>query len=210
MLLYLIRHGETDWNKTRRLQGKTDIPLNDFGRHLALETAPALKDIPFDLAFTSPLVRASETARLVLGDRTIPIVEDERIEEMCFGPYEGLRCKGPEIEIPDPEFDNFFRAPDQYHAPEGGETFEAFSERLEDFLTELYTKEEYKDKTILISTHGAALCGILRLIKGYDIAHFWGDGVHKNCAVTSVLVKDGKAEILSENVTYYKDEVKNW
>ena len=210
MLLYLIRHGETDWNKSRRLQGQTDIPLNDFGRHLALETAPALKDIPFDLAFTSPLSRAYETAELVLGDRNIPIIKDERIKEMCFGSYEGLKCKGPDMEIPDPEFDNFFHAPDKYHAPSDGESFLEFSDRLRNFLDDLLHNEDYKEKTILISTHGAALCGILRLIKGYGLSDFWGSGVHKNCALTKILVENGHIEILAENITYYKDKVKNW
>lgn len=210
MLLYMIRHGETDWNKTRRLQGQTDIPLNDFGRHLAMETAPALKDVPFDLAFSSPLSRAVETAHIILGDRNIPIIKDSRIEEMCFGSYEGLRCKGEDIQISDPEFDNFFNAPDRYIPPEGGESFAEFSKRLEDFLTELYTDEKYQDKTILISTHGAALCGLLRLIRRESLEHFWGRGVHKNCGITTVEITHNKARILSENRTFYKEEVKQW
>ena len=94
MKLYLIRHGETDWNKTRRLQGQVDIPLNDFGRKLARETAPALQTVPFEVVYTSPLLRAKETAELVIGDRKIPMIEDTRIMEMGFGEYEGLICKG--------------------------------------------------------------------------------------------------------------------
>ena len=65
MKIYLIRHGETDWNKLRRLQGQADIPLNEFGRQLARETDPALRDVPFDRIYTSPLKRARETAELV-------------------------------------------------------------------------------------------------------------------------------------------------
>ena len=57
MRLYLIRHGVTDWNNEKRLQGKSDIPLNAFGELLAKETGEALRDIPFDLAYTSPLIR---------------------------------------------------------------------------------------------------------------------------------------------------------
>ena len=63
----MIRHGETDWNKKRKLQGQVDIPLNEFGKLLAKETAPALADVPFAVCYTSPLKRAAETARLVLG-----------------------------------------------------------------------------------------------------------------------------------------------
>ena len=62
MKLYLVRHGETDWNKVKKIQGQVDIPLNQFGKHLAEETAEGLRDIPFDLCISSPLSRAHETA----------------------------------------------------------------------------------------------------------------------------------------------------
>ena len=68
MIIYLFRHGETDWNKERRLQGHSDIPLNEFGRELAVKTAAALKEkgITFDRAFCSPLNRAFETAEIIV------------------------------------------------------------------------------------------------------------------------------------------------
>ena len=93
MKIYMIRHGETEWNKKRKLQGQVDIPLNEFGKLLAKETAPALADVPFAVCYTSPLKRAAETARLVLGDREVPIVPDKRIQEMSFGEFEGLCCR---------------------------------------------------------------------------------------------------------------------
>ena len=69
MRLYIVRHGETDWNKARKIQGQSDIPLNEFGRHLARETAKGLADVHFDLCFTSPLSRAKETAQIILDGR---------------------------------------------------------------------------------------------------------------------------------------------
>ena len=65
MRLYMVRHGETAWNKERRIQGQADIPLNEFGRMLAEKTAKGLSDIRFDICYTSPLSRARETAALV-------------------------------------------------------------------------------------------------------------------------------------------------
>ena len=62
MKLYLIRHGETDYNKQKRNQGRIDIPLNEYGRELAVKTKAGLADIPFSLCLSSPLVRARETA----------------------------------------------------------------------------------------------------------------------------------------------------
>ena len=75
MKLYIVRHGETDWNKARKIQGRSDIPLNEFGRHLARETAKGLADVHFDLCFTSPLSRAKETAQIILDGRDVPIIE---------------------------------------------------------------------------------------------------------------------------------------
>ena len=75
MKLYIIRHGQTDWNRARRLQGRTDIPLNEWGRRVAELTREGLKDVTFDVAFTSPLIRAKETAELIL--RGIIEVEDD-------------------------------------------------------------------------------------------------------------------------------------
>ena len=80
MELYLIRHGETDYNKERKIQGSCDIPLNEYGRELAKVTAEGLKDIPFDVIFTSPLCRARETAEWIARGRQIPVYEDKRLQ----------------------------------------------------------------------------------------------------------------------------------
>ena len=84
MKLYLVRHGQTDWNKEKRLQGQEDIPLNDFGRHLAKETGIGLRNVRFDLCFSSDLKRALETANLILdeGSSKVPIIMDKRLKEL--------------------------------------------------------------------------------------------------------------------------------
>ncbi len=209
MKLYIVRHGETDWNKERRIQGRADIPLNGFGRHLAEETGKGLSDIPFDICISSPLSRAVETAELILGGKDIPVAKDSRITEMAFGIWEGGCCSKEGWNLPQ-EFRDFFEAPERYRAPEGGEDFYMVRNRLEDFLEEICEKESWKDKNILITTHGAALCGLLNIIKGKAMSEYWGEGVHKNCAVTEVEVTGGVPVILSENHAYYKDDVKAW
>ena len=73
----------------KKVQGTADISLNERGRELARVTGEALKEVPFDLAISSPLKRALETARLVLGDREVPIYTDRRIQEISFGEMEG-------------------------------------------------------------------------------------------------------------------------
>ncbi len=209
MRLYIVRHGETQWNKERKIQGQVDIPLNEFGRTLAVKTARGLSDITFDLCYSSPLSRARETAELILEGRQTRIIEDARIAEMGFGEYEGRCCSKKGWDLPE-EFRLFFEAPDRYRAPEGGEDFARVKKRTKEFLQELYDREEYREFNILIATHGAALAGLLNNIKGKSLSEFWGEGVHKNCAVTMVEVIDGRPSVISENVAYYDDEVEPW
>ena len=85
MELYIIRHGETDWNKEKRLQGRSDTELNEYGIELAEITADALKDVTFDRIYSSPLKRAYRTAEIIRLDRDIEIQTDDRLLEICFG-----------------------------------------------------------------------------------------------------------------------------
>jgi probable phosphoglycerate mutase len=89
--LYLIRHGETDWNAAGRLLSFTDMPLNRRGEEQAAALAATLADIRWDRAISSPSVRAQRTAEILLsGGSGAPILEiDERLREMHFGQYEG-------------------------------------------------------------------------------------------------------------------------
>ena len=210
MLIYIVRHGLTEWNKLKKLQGAADVPLAKEGILLAEKTGEALRNVRFDICFTSPLSRAKQTAECVLGKRDVPIIPDKRIQEMSFGEFEGLCCREEGWNIPDLGFRNFFNAPEVYQPPKGGESFEEVRARLNNFLEELYQKEDLQDKNVLLSTHGAALCGILSLMKGLPISGYWQQGVHKNCAVSIAEVKDGKIEILQENVTYYQESVQDW
>ena len=209
MRLYLVRHGETDWNKARKIQGQVDIPLNEFGRHLARETHKGVKDVRFDICFSSPLSRAKETASLILEGRDVKIIDDNRIMEMNFGDYDGGCCSKEGWNLPE-DFAKFFDDPANYKRPPHGEDFYDLQKRVGEFLEELIHDEKYKESHILISTHGAALAAMLNYIRKNPMEKFWGIGVHKNCAITEILVEDETPKILSENVVYYKDEVAAW
>lgn len=201
MKLYIVRHGQTDWNRARRLQGRTDIPLNEWGRLVAELTREGLKDVTFDVAVTSPLIRAKETAELILKGRNIPIIEDERIIEVNFGAYEG-----ESFQLDNENLQNFFSRPEAYYPIDGSESMESILQRTGEFLSELYRKPEYQESTILISTHGAALCGLLCNIKKWDVADFWKGGLHKNCGLSIVEVKDGIPKVLEEAIIVYDEE----
>ena len=205
MKIYLIRHGETDWNLEQRLQGATDIPLNENGLELARETAQGLKEVPFDLIYTSPLKRAKQTAEILRGERDIPLIEEPRIREICFGIYEGYCCSREGYNIPDPDFLKFFEKPGDYVPPQGGETIAKLCARTTEFLTELAENPDYREKTILLSGHGAVVKGLLSSLTISDLNDFWNGGVHKNCGVTILDVEEGNISIRQENVIYYDE-----
>ena len=211
MILYIVRHGETDWNKMHKVQGQTDIPLNDYGRRLAEETAQGMKKIPLDLGFTSPLLRAKETAQIILAGRSVPLYDEERIQEISFGRYEGLYCGGEDRDPDSGAFNRFFNDTGNYIPSEDAETIPQLYERTGSFLREISSREDLADKKILVSTHGAAMTSLLNRIRGnLSVEHFWKDEVPPNCSVTVVEIKDGKARILKEGMIFYKEKVKKW
>lgn len=209
MMLYIVRHGETDWNRMRRVQGHTDIELNNYGRKLAEETADGIKNIQLDLCFTSPLKRARETALIILGDRQVPVYDDSRIEEISFGRYEGVRIGGEDEDSM--AFSRFFTDTEHYVAPEDGETVRQLYDRTGAFLQEVEKRGDLAEKNILVSTHGAAMTALLNRIKGnLSVAHFWKNEVPPNCSITIVRIEKGKTEILKEGMIFYKEQVKKW
>ena len=108
-MLYIMRHGKTEWNELHKLQGRTDIPLNNEGKQMAKNAGEKYKDINFDVCYCSPLIRAKETAKLVLEGRNVPIIYDDRLREMSFGIYEGMENPAKATDSP---IRTFFKEPD--------------------------------------------------------------------------------------------------
>ena len=142
-MIYIVRHGQTDWNKVGRMQGRTDIPLNETGRQQAKEVGEKLKGIKFDKVFSSPLKRAYETAQIITAN---PIEIDERLIERCCGELEG-KTKN-EIKVR-PNFNSLTETMC------GIEFLPDFKARIASFFDEIL--REYPNKNILISTH-AGVC----------------------------------------------------
>ena len=87
--LYL-RHGQTEWNRQGRMQGATDIPLNETGRDQAREAAGRLTDTHIDRIIASPMLRAAETADIVAQTKSLPVTHDDRLKERFFGAFDGM------------------------------------------------------------------------------------------------------------------------
>ena len=145
MRILVVRHGQTDWNLEKRIQGVTDIPLNNEGISQAKIAKEFVRNIELDLIICSTLKRAIQTANIINEDKIVPIKYDKSLIERNYGVLESL--KTDEI-----NFDEFF----EYYKNkpcEKGENIKDFFYRIFKFLDKLY--EEYKEyNNILLVTHG--------------------------------------------------------
>ena len=177
-MLYIMRHGRTDWNDKHKLQGRTDIPLNAEGRCMAEKAAEEYRDVPLDVCWCSPLIRARETAEILLRGRDVPIFTDDRLREMSFGEYEGLENS---FSIPDCPVNVIFQAPEKYTASVGGaETFDELFARTGSFLREVIDPLLEQEKNVLIVGHGAMNLSIISQIRQLERKDFWSVGI-ENC-----------------------------
>lgn len=154
MNLYIIRHGQTEWNITHKLQGKADIQLNDKGIEQAKQAKNIFNNLDIDLIICSTLDRAKETAKIINEDKNIPIIYDERIRERNYGILEG--CSTREIDIK--RLMNYYIN----EKVEKGESSKQFFKRIYDFLNELESNYNNNEKILLV-THG----GVSKAVECY-------------------------------------------
>ena len=155
MKIYLTRHGQTDLNAKKLMQGRSDIPLNEMGRSQARAAHDKIADVKFDAVYSSPLDRAIETAQIISGVSRSQIIIDERIIETDFGNYE----QRPYATMGLP-MNLYWMLPEVFPAPQTVESTREMIERVGSFFTDL-EKKNYG--TVLIACHG----GIIRVIRGY-------------------------------------------
>lgn len=184
MKLYLIRHGETLWNRARIFQGKQDSPLTDIGIEQAIALGEYMKKekLEIDEVFSSPLGRALNTAKLVFPDREI--ISHWGIAEMAFGNWEGKDIEHLKT-FEKENYYNFFHKAHLYDSkPHKGESFEAVEKRVEEFLK--YLISNYEDKTIVIVSHGLLLKVLLKHIKNDSLENFWNTEVFNNTSLSLI------------------------
>jgi broad specificity phosphatase PhoE len=160
-LFYLVRHGESAWNAEDRLCGRTDVPLSEVGRRQAKSLAERLKPIPFEALYSSPLVRALETARLISESVGLQPVTDRRLVELDYGQWEG-RTLADIMENDARTFRAWDANPAQL-APPGGETGLEAQQRIVSFLESLVAK--HRQGNVLVAFHKTvcrlAVCHVL-------------------------------------------------
>lgn len=182
-MLYIMRHGKTDWNVRYKLQGRTDIPLNEEGREMARRAGKENRNLHFDVCYCSPLSRAKETAELFFEGTKVPVIPDDRLIEMSFGIYEGVeKC----YQKPDCKVKDLFLAPEKYETVEGGESFEELFNRTGDFLEKVAKPLVKEGKNVLIVGHGVMNLSIINRIRGIELKDFWSTGI-ENCKLIRLI-----------------------
>jgi probable phosphoglycerate mutase len=151
--LLVIRHGETAWNLEARIQGHTDIPLNEHGRWQAERLAQALSDEGLDAIYASDLQRARDTGLAMAKATGLDLQLDEGLRERNFGRLEGMTQN--DVALRWPEEGRRWRERDPTYGPEGGETLQAFYDRCIDTAKRL--AERHAGQTIALVAHGGVL-----------------------------------------------------
>lgn len=205
MNLYIMRHGETDWNKQGKLQGSVDIPLNDFGIELAEKTRDGFQreGIVFDKVFSSPYIRARKTAKIIAGEAGIPIDIQPDIREMGFGAHEGAYVRELRTNPVYARLSKCFDDPVHYEPEGDGESYEQVFARIERFLTHQILPLEGRYENVLVVCHGGVLRAFISIIKNMPLRDFWIIS-QPNCSVNLARVNGGRIEMVEENRLYYE------
>lgn len=195
MKFYLFRHGQTDWNKEKRIQGHSNIPLNEEGRVQALKLRDVISSLNLDIIYSSDLDRAFETATISSQGLNIEIVKEKRLREASFGKAEGMLLADIIKEFGEDSWQRFMKL-DRDHLdacfPEG-ETRRSSIERMRSVIDEVISSGKYQ--RVGISTHG----GVVRNLLGSYLMDSDPGGVFDipipNCVIYELSVKEGKFSI---------------
>lgn len=161
----LVRHGETAWNAERRLQGHTDIPLNETGLAQARATAASLATERFDAAYCSDLTRARQTAEAIANCCGLAPGFDASLRERNFGAFQALTYVEAQARFPH-DYHRFESRDPEFTFPGGGENLREFAARIRAALEDIARR--HQGGSVLVVTHGGVL----------DIAHRLATGKH--------------------------------
>lgn len=166
--LYLVRHGETEWNKSGRIQGKTDTELSDEGMKQAQQLAKRLVAEDINFVYSSSLKRAFKTAEIIIENRKCGIVKSDQYHEICLGPWEGMTINDI-IEKYGEHYRVYREDPANFKLP-GAETFMDLSDRTYNAIKEIVSS--HKGSNILVVSHGTAIKAAIIKILGIDIINY--------------------------------------
>lgn len=198
--IYLIRHGETEWNHTGRLQGNSNVLLSPEGIHQAWLLAEHTPFRNVDAIYSSDLSRAIMTAEPLAEKFGLPIIQERGFREMNFGEWEGRALS--ELALSEPGFERFFTKPDKIHPP-GGETFLEGQARVLTAMDELV--DLHDGQSVIVVSHGAIIRLILCAALTIPIRKMWAIS-QSNSAVNILCIDGGSAvvELVNSTAHLYK------
>jgi broad specificity phosphatase PhoE len=191
--LYITRHGQTEWNVQKRMQGRLDSSLSLKGMEDAKRLRDYIAETTFDEVISSPSGRAYTTAKLIQPHRE-KIMTDTRLMEIHLGKWQGKTDVEICHEFP-LEYNHYWKAPERYYN-HGGETFADVISRLEDFLQDL--EKIRSGGKVLIVTHGVAIMALLAIVKKLPIKDFWSAPVIEGTSLTLIRLEKGERKLLIE------------
>ncbi len=196
MRIYLVRHGETELNRKGCYYGQTDIPLSACGRQQAGKLGRFFRDIPLQSSVISPLIRAAETAEIIMAEYTneIKIYRDDRLAEQNFGIFEGQTYQELTKKYPQ-EWADWNRDFSGYRIP-GGESFLDVRKRTESFFFDLKKMSEKEDRefSVLLVAHKGTLGHLLAVSLGLPPEGYWNFVFEQGC-YSRLDLEDGYAII---------------
>lgn len=194
--IFLIRHGETEWNKLGRLQGNSDVSLSPEGIRQAQLMAAYVPFNHIDAVYASDLQRASDTAKILAAKFNLPVTTMPGLRETNFGDWEGRVISGLLEELPE-DFGNFFIKPDKVKPP-NGETFLECQARVENAMDEIIA--EHDGQRIIVVCHGAAIRLLICAALEIRIRKMWA--IHQfNTALNILTFEDGLFSVELMNST---------
>lgn len=163
--IWMVRHGQTDWNLEGRLQGQLDTPLNDTGMDQARKLADELADKKFCALYSSDSMRARQTAEIIAGRVNLPIKFDRRLREISQGQFEGMLFSEVAQKFNSALTDRT-RNPVHSRLP-GGESVAELNARFKEAIDEIACA--HPDEPVLVAAHGLAIATMLCLVRGYPM-----------------------------------------
>ncbi|EEK79240.1 Phosphoglycerate mutase [Bacillus cereus R309803] len=189
--VYVTRHGETEWNVAKRMQGRQNSALTENGMLQAKQLGDRMKDLSIHAIYSSPSERTLHTAELIKGEREIPIIVDEHFYEINMGIWEGQTIDDIERQYPD-EIQLFWYEPHLFQST-SGENFEAVHKRVIEGIQLLL--EKHKGESILIVSHAAAAKLLVGHFAGIEIANVWDDPFMHSASLSVIEFDDDCSEV---------------
>ncbi|EGG38048.1 histidine phosphatase family protein [Paenibacillus sp. HGF5] len=201
--IYLVRHGQTEWNVQHRFQGHMDSPLTKLGIQQAEWLGEALQHEPFDFIFSSTSSRAYHTAELIKGNRNVQITACDEFREINLGGWEGEMQERIREMYPQ-QLDHFWNHPELFGV-EGCETFLEVRERAVNKLNEIVASNP--GSRILLVTHTVVVKLLMAYFEGRSLDRLWDlPYIHPTCLSKIELTDDVPSILLHGDVSHYREE----